>query len=293
MTSTQFHEDHQLSQPHLVDLPGIKLLEDAVTEGRADLLKQWLALGVDVNHPRLTMLPEPFSFFPYGTGLLSYAMGHGSAPRIELVRMLLDAGLDVNLHIAKSGHNPLMECIEARKRPIGDLRLAEMILDAGCDVNAQADNGRTAAHCAASRGDVAMLAMLAKRGAKLNLRTTTYRVTVLHSAIGHPPACQWLAQQTPSLMNAKNKQGATPLIAAILTGELESVKVLMTCGANTRITYKTDQHTTHTGALALSRYLGRTEISTWIANFEAAKAARTTIDNILRNARSDLNGGPS
>lgn len=265
------------AQRHAVDLAEIRLLEQAMKMGCPDLLGQWLALGVDVNLPRLTASHLPFAYFPHGDGLMTHAIGDGSELRVELVRMLLDAGLKIDLHVTQSGYTPLMRSIAASARPAGDLRMPEMILAAGADVNAQTDHGWTAAHSAAKCGDIEMLDVLLKRGASLEA-TTINDETLFHSAICHAPACHWLAKHVPGLLNARNSDRATALAAAISRGELQTIQALMAAGA--------DPYANSAGAINafdLSRYYKRVEITAWMESFEAAKEARDAIRNISRN----------
>lgn len=279
-----------MTQSHLID-PGMALLEQAMTEGRADLLQQWLALSADINHPRFTTHRIPTGEFPDGQALLLHAIGDANPSRIELVRLLLQSGAKPALHVSADGDTPLMRAIDGSGRGVDDIHMAQMLLQAGADVNAQNHDGRAAIHFATRRGDVAMMSLLADHGANLMVKDCEHS-TALHRALDHAPACQWLLDREPSLVDMLNSSGSTALILAVGTNKFQAVQTLMAAGANPRacsIEHGVD-------AYALGEFLGRREIVAWMENFEVAKAARATIEDVLRKASKTTvpgGGGPA
>ena len=266
-------------------LTRMELLEQACLENNVHKMAQWLALGNDVNHPLITKRQRSSAIFPHDDSLLRHAIGDGSEGRIEMVKMVLDAGAKVDLHVRCDGATSLMRCIVSSKRAIGDVRMAKMILDAGADVNAKADNGLAAVHNAAFRGDVQMLALLVDHGANLEA-ITSQNETVLHCTNRCADTCQWLVSRVPGLINAQNSNGITALSSCITLNRLDAVQILMAGGADPHVRTNSGQD-----AFDLSRCYGHDEITTWMENFEAAKAARATIEDVLRKASQP--GGPS
>lgn len=258
------------------ETPAIDLLERAVTEARSDLLQQWLALGGDVNHPSLTTQRIPTGEFPDGKALLLHAIGDGSESRIELVRLLLEARAKVALHVRPDGGTPLMHAIAASARSVGDVRMAKMLLDAGVDVNARTDGEWSAAHSAARRCDVAMLALLVERGANLDV-SNCHGETVFHGAMQCAITNEWLAKRLPGLINAKDRNGSTALHYSVAGARLEVTQVLMAAGADPYIRSASGMN-----AFEMGRTLKHTKVVAWMENFEAAKAARSAIDDIAR-----------
>jgi hypothetical protein len=82
--------------------------------------------------------------------------------RSEAVRLLLDAGADINVENSwgRWGRTPLH--VAARR---GCLAVAELLLDAGADPNATTNEGWTPMHVAARSGHETMLDILESRGA--------------------------------------------------------------------------------------------------------------------------------
>lgn len=101
----------------------------------------------------------------HGGGPLHRAAYDGDT---EAVRMLLEAGADVNAR-DRHGTTPLLASI-FEGRSTGTLRV---LLEAVADVNALQDgDGWTPLHHAASRGNVAAIRMLLKVGANPEVRTS-------------------------------------------------------------------------------------------------------------------------
>ena len=84
--------------------------------------------------------------------------------RIDLARVLLDAGADPN-HIAGDGGSPLKGAVEAARNPF-DPALIDLLLDAGADPNAGLI---PALHGAVGSGDRALVEHLIRRRADVNL----------------------------------------------------------------------------------------------------------------------------
>ena len=97
---------------------------------------------------------------------LQHALAAGRCDdRDRIVRMLLDAGSDVNQPDA-FGHTPLMWSIS-----VGDEGMTAMLLRAGADVNARRPDGTTALHTAAvSDARASCVQMLLAAGADATVR---------------------------------------------------------------------------------------------------------------------------
>jgi ankyrin repeat protein len=96
----------------------------------------------------------------YNSTPLHWAASWG---RLEIAKMLIDAGADVN--VQTNGETPLH-----RAAGRGEVEIARMLIDAGANVNVQDNGDWTPLHRAASRGEVKVARMLIGAGARKDIR---------------------------------------------------------------------------------------------------------------------------
>ncbi len=182
-----------------------------------------------------------------GAELAGVAVSYGPA----MTKILLESGADVNAK-DKSGKTALMMTVDGR----GDVDMAKLLLDKPADPNAQADDGRTSLMIAAAQGRVDMIELLLQHGADLNvqdnygrtavteasaknrfdivelLRNRGARLTLAIAAVlGDTAEVQRLIMAGADL-NAKDKDGQTPLMRAAGKGRLEVLKLLLEQGTD-------------------------------------------------------------
>ena len=117
----------------------------------------------------------------------------------------------------------------------GQIDIVRMLLDNGSDVN-ERDNYRQTALAVASRnGELKVAEFLIERGANVNFRNVDGQ-TSLHSAIqaGNFDIVQLLLDHNADL-NAITRNGNTPLDLATFYGHFTIVELLLQCGANPNI----------------------------------------------------------
>jgi ankyrin repeat protein len=71
----------------------------------------------------------------------------------------------------------------------GNLSYVERLLDSVCDIDLRADDGSTALHCAARAGQTAVLELLIRRGANVNVQNRKHRYPLYEAIIGGHTDC--------------------------------------------------------------------------------------------------------
>jgi ankyrin repeat protein len=116
-------------------------LTTAIRDNRLDILKLLLSRGTNVNVP--------------GQGLP--IVNAASCNDSERLRMVLDAGADVNLKF--EGYTALMKACEENK-----MDNVKLLLKAGADMDAMDDKGNTATDLAANKGHDEIVMLLLDGG---------------------------------------------------------------------------------------------------------------------------------
>ena len=184
----------------------------AAWEGDEEIVKALLAAEAKVNAKASDT----------GETALINAVSNKFTP---LVKILLDAGADVAVK-NRFDFNALNIAVAANNQ-----ELAALLLDHGANVETETSM-LTPLMFAASAGNVDMIRFLAKRGAKVNHGAKEGGQTALLSAIygGKPEAVQALVDLKADV-NAKMKDGPTPLQAAMKGDQDDIVKILKAAGA--------------------------------------------------------------
>jgi ankyrin repeat protein len=222
-------------------------LMEAAAAGRVEIVKRLLEAGARANAQGSDG----------GTALSLAAKGNYS----EILELLLDAGGDQSLP-GTWRETPLYAAvvqgaIEAADvlvwrganldRVVGGLtvlllsaalnntRLVRLFVEAGADVDVKADaiDGATALHFAATRGNRNMLRFLKAAGSWLDTVDNDGH-TVLHIAVtaGSAPAVEEILSWRAIDVNAVTDRGETPLHIAAVNGSLRIAELLVDAGAD-------------------------------------------------------------
>ncbi|XP_064802199.1 B-cell lymphoma 3 protein homolog isoform X2 [Oncorhynchus masou masou] len=121
---------------------------------------QQACLSVVLSHPSILTCLEVRNYEGLTPLHLAVQGGHK-----ELVRMLLDAGADINAMDIKSGHSPLIHAVENH-----NMDMVHFLIENDCNVNGQSYSGNTALHSACGRGQVDTARLLLKNRADSSVK---------------------------------------------------------------------------------------------------------------------------
>lgn len=189
-------------------------LAAAVQTGSELKIQRLLAAGADINarqHP----------------GLLSVAVTHKN---YSVVKMLLEAGMDVNLE-CRDGFSPFLTAVRN-----GPLELVENLLPAGADIHTTqgGDYPGSAFSIAAQRGDRDMMQVLLKAVADIN--TVVDLGPALHCAIeSNSKSVFGLLLKAGADVNAQAGNGETALVVACRKKLRWALRLLLRAGADVNV----------------------------------------------------------
>uniref|UniRef100_A0A4W5M945 BCL3 transcription coactivator n=1 Tax=Hucho hucho TaxID=62062 RepID=A0A4W5M945_9TELE len=121
---------------------------------------QQACLSVVLSHPSILTCLEVRNYEGLTPLHLAVQGGHK-----ELVRMLLDAGADINAMDIKSGYSPLIHAVENH-----NMDMVHFLIENDCNVNGQSYSGNTALHSACGRGQVDTARLLLKNRADSSVK---------------------------------------------------------------------------------------------------------------------------
>ena len=228
---------------NLTDPDGSSALILAIINGHYDVAKVLVEKGADVNLADRTGATPLYSAVEMHT--MATTFGRPDLPplvvagSVDAVKMLLANGANPNARLTskvlKRVYNPGDGKLDAGATPLmraakaGDVTLMRILLDAGADPGLAQKNGNSALLLAAALGPrggsdnnpdkgtfkdaIAAMTLLLDLGADINAANAAGD-TAAHVAIASPAILQFLAERG-AMMNAKNKQGRTPLETAL------------------------------------------------------------------------------
>ncbi len=180
-----------------------------------------------------------------GATPLMHAAAFGN---LETVKLLLDAGADVN---AKNDFDATALLWAAR-----DVQKARLLIEHGADVNAQSKQGRTPLMLASLRnGGADIVALMLAKGADVNRKDSRDSTALsLAASVGNVEAARMLIEKG-ALTEIPDRAGATALNHVALRKGTEATRLLIRDGANV------NTFTTTTGPPGPNGPLNRTKVT--------------------------------
>ncbi|KAM5386800.1 hypothetical protein ACJZ2D_000093 [Fusarium nematophilum] len=147
----------------------------------------------------------------------------------QIVKMLLSKGANPNAIWEKTGRRPIHQAARNGHTEVVRLLLANQEVDA----DPKDSNGITPLFCASHQGNYQTFKMLLDRGADMEAIWQEYHYRPIHQAAqgGHLEIVRLLIENKVDL-NAKEKNGGSPMMLAARGGFLEVVELLIENGAS-------------------------------------------------------------
>ncbi|XP_055543762.1 uncharacterized protein LOC129729275 [Wyeomyia smithii] len=156
--------------------------------------------------------------------------------KVETIKKLLTTGANVDA-TTKNGDTPLIVAVKSR---CSDALLIDALLERDKNINATNSEGWTALHYAAEQGKVETIKKLLTTGANVDATTKngdTPLIVAVKSRCSDALLIDALLEQTNNI-DAANSEGWTALHYAADQGKVETIKKLLTTGANVDATTK-------------------------------------------------------
>ena len=200
----------------------------AAEEGVTEIMQILLGQGADNG----TQEGEDKQAPAIGSEALFTAIEKGD---VETVRLLVEAGADVNAAEGFGGNTPLHEAVEE-----GNAEIVQILVDAGADIEAEGFMGQTPLSLAAEEGASEIMQILLGQGADNGTpegedkQTPVIGSEALFTAIekGDVETVRLLVEAGTDVNAAEGFGGNTPLHEAVEEGNTEIVQILVDAGAD-------------------------------------------------------------
>ncbi|MBQ9419446.1 MAG: ankyrin repeat domain-containing protein, partial [Synergistaceae bacterium] len=217
-----FHRLESLTTPSATKRHvGYSEMLQLISNNLSEELKRVIADGADVNERD-----------EKGRWTLLMNAARSDEPDLEIVKILLEAGADVNA-ADEYGDTALKKAIYSRYNE-NSLDLIEMLFDAGADVNIADDDGETPLIHAARCRNSDVVRLLLKLGADPNAERKGLRA--LDYAYGNDNMTNTIALKELKTMtkprNSEHKISDEEMVEIFKIGSLEQIKRALEAGAN-------------------------------------------------------------
>ncbi|XP_049756698.1 ankyrin repeat domain-containing protein 29 isoform X4 [Elephas maximus indicus] len=202
------------------DSHGTTLLMVASYAGHLNCVRELVLQGADINLQRES-----------GTTALFFAAQQGHN---DIVRFLFEFGASTEFR-TKEGGTALLAASQ-----YGHTRVVETLLKHGANIHDQLYDGATALFLAAQGGYLDVIRLLLSSGAKVNQPRQDGTTALLKAANkGYSDVIEELLKFSPTLGILKN--GTSALHAAVLSGNIKTVALLLEAGADPALRNKANE----------------------------------------------------
>ncbi|XP_065390070.1 ankyrin repeat domain-containing protein 29 isoform X4 [Macaca fascicularis] len=199
---------------------GTTLLMVAAYAGHIDCVRELVLQGADINLQRES-----------GTTALFFAAQQGHN---DVVRFLFGFGASTEFR-TKDGGTALLAASQ-----YGHMQVVETLLKHGANIHDQLYDGATALFLAAQGGYLDVIRLLLASGAKVNQPRQDGTTALLKAANkGYNDVIEELLKFSPTLGILKN--GTSALHAAVLSGNIKTVALLLEAGADPSLRNKANE----------------------------------------------------
>ena len=200
----------------------------AAEEGASEIMQILLGQGADNGTPEGEDKQSP----AIGSEALFTAIKKGD---VETVRLLVEAGADVNAAEGFGGNTPLHEAVEG-----GNAEIVQILVDAGADIEAEGFMDQTPLSLAAEEGVTEIMQILLGQGADNGTQEGEDKQApaigseALFNVIekGDVETVRLLVEAGADVNAAEGFGGNTPLHEAVEEGNAEIVQILVDAGAD-------------------------------------------------------------
>ena len=228
------------------------LNEGWIAKASYEQVQKVIEAGADVNAENRSLSYTP----------LMAASRHGNLLAMEA---LLDAGVDPNRPVAKTGLVPMHFAATGKA--------VTLLFDHGASVSISGEGGITPLHQVSREGTKEAVQALIRRGADVNAAMPTLGNTPLLEAAHYAsPVVAQILLEAGADINARNRSDVTPLYAAAKFNSPEMVELLLDAGADPTIRTKNRRFTAADVAKAENPKVARHPV---MARLEAAAGGTT------------------